>query len=155
MSINHKKIRPVYINLFKIKLPMSAISSITHRLAGIYIFFITLPLSLYLLYFSTRSYNDFVNLNETLNNSVIISTFVTFSLLVFVYHVLTGVRHLLQDIHIGESLLASKLSSYIVFILWFSLVFLIIFNFLTSWWAQLYFISSVFQLYICLGIQYG
>ncbi len=132
MSINHKKIRPVYINLFKIKLPMSAISSITHRLAGIYIFFITLPLSLYLLYFSTRSYNDFVNLNETLNNSVIISTFVTFSLLVFVYHVLTGVRHLLQDIHIGESLLASKLSSYIVFILWFSLVFLIIFNFLTS-----------------------
>ena len=155
MSINHKKIRPVYINLFKIKLPMSAISSITHRLAGIYIFFITLPLSLYLLYFSTRSYNDFVNLNETLNNSVIISTFVTFSLLVFVYHVLTGVRHLLQDIHIGESLLASKLSSYIVFILWFSLVFLIIFNFLTSWWAQLYFISSVFQLYICLGIQFG
>jgi len=155
MSINHKKIRPVYINLFKIKLPMSAISSITHRLAGIYIFFITLPLSLYLLYFSTRSYNDFVNLNETLNNSVIISTFVTFSLLVFVYHVLTGVRHLLQDIHIGESLLASKLSSYIVFILWFSLVFIIIFNFLTSWWAQLYFISSVFQLYICLGIQYG
>ena len=155
MSINHKKIRPVYINLFKIKLPMSAISSITHRLAGIYIFFITLPLSLYLLYFSTRSYNDFVNLKETLNNSVIISTFVTFSLLVFVYHVLTGVRHLLQDIHIGESLLASKLSSYIVFILWFSLVFFIIFNFLTSWWAQLYFISSVFQLYICLDIQYG
>ena len=155
MSINHKKIRPVYINLFKIKLPMSAISSITHRLAGIYIFFITLPLSLYLLYFSTRSYNDFVNLNETLNNSVIISTFVTFSLLVFIYHVLTGVRHLLQDIHIGESLLASKLSSYIVFILWFSLVFFIIFNFLTSWWAQLYFISSVFQLYICLDIQYG
>jgi len=155
MSIHHKKIRPVYINLFKIKLPMSAISSITHRLAGIYIFFITLPLSLYLLYFSTRSYNDFVNLNETLNNSVIISTFVTFSLLVFVYHVLTGVRHLLQDIHIGESLLASKLSSYIVFILWFSLVFLIIFNFLTSWWAQLYFISSVFQLYICSGIQFG
>ena len=132
MSINHKKIRPVFINLFKIKLPMSAISSITHRLAGIYIFFITLPLSLYLLYFSTRSYNDFVNLNETLNNSVIISTFVTFSLLVFVYHVLTGVRHLLQDIHIGESLLVSKLSSYIVFILWFSLVFFIIFNFLTS-----------------------
>ena len=132
MSINHKKIRPVYINLLKIKLPMSAISSITHRLAGIYIFFITLPLSLYLLYFSTRSYNDFVNLNETLNNSVIISTFVTFSLLVFVYHVLTGVRHLLQDIHIGESLLVSKLSSYIVFILWFSLVFFIIFNFLTS-----------------------
>ena len=128
MSIKQDKIRPVYINLFKIKLPMSAVSSITHRLSGIYIFFITLPLLLYLLYFSTRSYNDFVNLKNTLNNSVIISTFVTFSLLVFVYHVLTGVRHLLQDIHIGESLLASKLSSYIVFILWFALVFVVILN---------------------------
>jgi|TARA_B100001769_G_scaffold266581_1_gene253026 succinate dehydrogenase / fumarate reductase cytochrome b subunit len=128
MSIKQDKIRPVYINLFKIKLPMSAVSSITHRLSGIYIFFITLPLLLYLLYFSTRSYNDFVNLKNTLNNSVIISTFVTFSLLVFVYHVLTGVRHLLQDIHIGESPLASKLSSYIVFILWFALVFVVILN---------------------------
>jgi len=128
MSIKQDKIRPVYINLFKIKLPMSAVSSITHRLSGIYIFFITLPLLLYLLYFSTRSYNDFVNLKNTLNNSVIISTFVTFSLLVLVYHVLTGVRHLLQDIHIGESLLASKLSSYIVFILWFALVFVVILN---------------------------
>ena len=128
MSIKQDKIRPVYINLFKIKLPMSAVSSITHRLSGIYIFFITLPLLLYLLYFSTRSYNDFVNLKNTLNNSVIISTFVTFSLLVLVYHVLTGVRHLLQDIHIGESPLASKLSSYIVFILWFALVFVVILN---------------------------
>ena len=128
MSIKQDKIRPVYINLFKIKLPMSAVSSITHRFSGIYIFFITLPILLFLLYFSTRSYNDFVNLKNTINNSVIISTFVTFSLLVFVYHVLTGVRHLLQDIHIGESPLASKLSSYIVFILWFALVFVVILN---------------------------
>ena len=128
MSIKQDKIRPVYINLFKIKLPMSAVSSITHRLSGIYIFFITLPILLCLLYFSTRSYNDFVILKDTLNHSVLISTFVTFSLLVFVYHVLTGVRHLLQDIHIGESLLASKLSSYIVFILWFALVFVVILN---------------------------
>ena len=73
MSINHKKTRPVYMNLFKIKLPVSAISSITHRLAGIYIFFITLPISLYLLYFSTRSYNDFVTLENNFNNSVYLS----------------------------------------------------------------------------------
>ena len=51
LSINHNKIRPIYINLFLIRLPVSAISSITHRLAGIYIFFVTLPLSLYLYIF--------------------------------------------------------------------------------------------------------
>ena len=154
MSIHHKKIRPVYINLFKIKLPMSAISSITHRLAGIYIFFITLPLSLYLLYFSTRSYNDFVNLNETLNNSVIISTFVTFSFLVFFYHILTGVRHLLQDIHIGESLSASKKSAYLVLIVWFSLFFLFMTR-LYLWKARHYFIGCDYQLYLFSDIPSG
>ncbi len=121
MSTNHNKIRPVYINLFQIRLPVSAISSITHRLAGIYIFFITLPLSLYLLYFSTKSYNDFMVLKDYLNNTTFLSTFVAFSFLVFAYHILTGVRHLLQDLHIGESLSASRLSSYLVFCVWFLL----------------------------------
>lgn len=121
MSTNHNKIRPVYINLFQIRLPVSAISSITHRLAGIYIFFITLPLSMYLLYFSTKSYNDFMVLKDYLSNSTFLSTFVASSFLVFAYHILTGVRHLLQDLHIGESLSASRLSSYLVFCVWFLL----------------------------------
>ncbi len=128
MSAKHKKVRPVYINLFEIKLPISAISSITHRLAGIYIFFITLPLSLYLLYFSTNSYNDFMMLSNSLKNSFLFSTFVTFSFLIYAYHILTGIRHLLQDIHIGESLNASRASSYCVFFIWFVLVFLVIFR---------------------------
>ena len=122
MSINHNRARPVYINLLQIKLPVSAISSITHRLAGIYIFFVTLPLSLFLLYFSTKSYNDFMFISALLKDSIFFATFVAFSFLIFAYHILTGVRHLLQDMHIGESLEASRASSYIVFFLWSILV---------------------------------
>lgn len=122
MSINHNRARPVYINLLQIKLPISAISSITHRLAGIYIFFVTLPLSLFLLYFSTKSYNDFMFISALLKDSIFFATFVAFSFLIFAYHILTGVRHLLQDMHIGESLEASRASSYIVFFLWSILV---------------------------------
>ena len=129
MSINHNKVRPVYMNLFQIRLPISAISSITHRLAGIYIFFISLPLFLFLLYFTTKSYNDFMFIQQAFNNSIFFSTFVSFSFLVFAYHILTGVRHLLQDLHIGESLSASRISSYIVFILWFLLIFFLIWMF--------------------------
>ena len=129
MSINHNKVRPVYMNLFQIRLPISAISSITHRLAGIYIFFISLPLFLFLLYFTTKSYNDFMFIQQAFNNSIFFSTFVSFSFLVFAYHILTGVRHLLQDLHIGESLSASRVSSYIVFILWFLLILLLIWMF--------------------------
>ena len=129
MSINHNKVRPVYMNLFQIRLPISAISSITHRLAGIYIFFISLPLFLFLLYFTTKSYNDFMFIQQAFNNSIFFSTFVSFSFLVFAYHILTGVRHLLQDLHIGESLSVSRFSSYIVFILWFLLTLFVIWMF--------------------------
>ena len=129
MSINHNKVRPVYMNLFQIRLPISAISSITHRLAGIYIFFVSLPLFLFLLYFTTKSYNDFMFIQQAFNNSIFFSTFVSFSFLVFAYHILTGVRHLLQDLHIGESLSASRVSSYIVFILWFLLTLFVIWMF--------------------------
>jgi len=129
LSTNHNKIRPVYrpvfINLMQIKLPVSAIMSITHRLSGIYNFFITLPVALYLLYYSTKSYNDFILIQDTLSNPNMISTFVTFSFLVYSYHILTGIRHLLQDIHIGESLSASRTSAYMILIVWFSLFFLL------------------------------
>ena len=130
MSTNQNKIRPVYrpvfINLMQIKLPVSAFISITHRLSGIYNFFVTLPLALYLLYFSTKSYNDFMFVYNMLNNPNLFSTFVTFSFLVYFYHLLTGFRHLLQDIHIGESLITSRLSSYLVLFVWILLFFVVI-----------------------------
>ena len=110
--------RPVNINLIKIKLPISALTSITHRLAGMYIFFITFPLSVFLFYLSISSSESFINLTNMLINSIYISTFVAFSYLVLWYHILTGVRHLIMDMHIGESLEASKYSSILVLLLW-------------------------------------
>ena len=41
--MTHK--RPININLFKIQLPLSALLSITHRISGILIFFIVLPVT--------------------------------------------------------------------------------------------------------------
>ena len=158
LSINQNKIRslyrPVFINLLQIKLPVSAFMSITHRLSGIYNFFITLPVALYLLYFSTKSYNDFILIQDTLSNPNMISTFVTFSFLVYSYHILTGIRHLLQDIHIGESLSASKTSAYMVLVIWFSLFFLLMMR-LYLWKAHHYSICFVYQLSLCWYIPSG
>jgi len=111
--------RPVNINLLKIRLPISAFTSITHRLSGMYIFFITFPLSVYLFKISINSNSDFINLIESLENNLYLSTFVAFSYLVLWYHILTGVRHLIMDMHIGESLRASRLSSLLVLLIWF------------------------------------
>ena len=110
--------RPVNINLIKIRLPIAALVSITHRLAGMYIFFITFPLSVYLFQSSIESQTSFDDLVSFLTDSIYISTFVSFSYLVLWYHILTGIRHLIMDMHIGESLSASRISSIFVICAW-------------------------------------
>ena len=111
--------RPVYIDLTKIKLPMSAFSSITHRLSGMYIFFITIPVSLFIFNHSTASEKSFNLLVESINNISFFSVFTIFSILVLWYHILTGIRHLFMDFfHIGESLSGSYYSSIFALILW-------------------------------------
>ena len=115
MNTDH---RPVYIDLRKINLPVSALISITHRLSGMYVFFITLPLMLALIYFSTESEDSFNDLSLFLKNYKFILALIVLSFCILWYHILSGVRHLIMDAHIGESLLASKYSAIFTNSLW-------------------------------------
>ena len=115
MNTDH---RPVYIDLRKINLPVSALISITHRLSGMYVFFITLPLMLALIYFSTESEDSFNELSLFLKNYKFILGLIILSFCILWYHILSGVRHLIMDAHIGESLLASKYSATFTISLW-------------------------------------
>ena len=111
--------RPVYIDLRKIKLPMSAFSSITHRLSGMYIFFISLPLFIYLLFASTKNKTSFDLIYTSLQSISVFSVFVFISFSILWYHILTGVRHLVMDFfHIGETLKGAYYSSIFVLVLW-------------------------------------
>ena len=115
MNTDH---RPVYIDLRKIDLPASALISITHRLSGMYVFFITLPLMLALIYFSTESEDSFNNLSLFLKDYKFILGLIVLSFCILWYHILSGVRHLIMDAHIGESLTASKYSAIFTISLW-------------------------------------
>ena len=115
MNTDH---RPVYIDLRKINLPVSALISITHRLSGMYVFFITLPLMLALIYFSTESEDSFNDLSLFLKNYKFILGLIVLSFCILWYHILSGVRHLIMDAHIGESLNASKYSAIFTISLW-------------------------------------
>ena len=115
MNTDH---RPVYIDLRKMNLPVSALISITHRLSGMYVFFITLPLMLALIYFSTESEDSFNELSLFLKNYKFILGLIVLSFCILWYHILSGVRHLIMDAHIGESLLASKYSAIFTISLW-------------------------------------
>ena len=115
MNTDH---RPVYIDLRKINLPVSALISITHRLSGMYVFFITLPLMLALIYFSTESEDSFNDLSLFLKDYKFILGLIVLRFCILWYHILSGVRHLIMDAHIGESLLASKYSAIFTISLW-------------------------------------
>ena len=115
MNTDH---RPVYIDLRKINLPVSALISITHRLSGMYVFFITLPLMLALIYFSTKSEDSFNDLSLFLKDYKFILGLIVLSFCILWYHILSGVRHLIMDAHIGESLIASKYSAIFTISLW-------------------------------------
>ena len=115
MNTDH---RPVYIDLRKINLPVSALISITHRLSGMYVFFITLPLMLALIYFSTESEDSYNDLSLFLKDYKFILGLIVLSFCILWYHILSGVRHLLMDAHIGESLIASKYSAIFTISLW-------------------------------------
>lgn len=115
MNTDH---RPVYIDLRKINLPVSALISITHRLSGMYVFFITLPMMLALIYFSTESEDSFNDLSLFLKDYKFILGLIVLSFCILWYHILSGVRHLIMDAHIGESLIASKYSAIFTISLW-------------------------------------
>ena len=120
--------RPVNINLFKIRLPMSALISITHRLSGIYVFFITLPLSMILFQMSLTE-PSFDTISLLIQTSSFFSPFVYFSFLIFLYHILTGFRHLLMDVHVGENLKTSNISAVFVISLWLVVSIFVLFGF--------------------------
>ena len=111
--------RPVYLDLTKIRLPMSAFSSISHRLSGMYVFFITLPMLLYVISESTASKSSYEDLLVSLNSFSFFSLFFYISISFFWYHILTGLRHLIMDFfHIGESIKGSNYSAIFVVIFW-------------------------------------
>ena len=111
--------RPVYLDLTKIRLPMSAFSSITHRLSGMYVFFISLPLMLFIINQSTSSKSTYEKLLTDISSLSFFSIFIFISIAIFWYHILTGIRHLIMDFfHIGESLSGSYYSSVFTVIIW-------------------------------------
>ena len=104
--------KPVYINLFKIQLPISALLSISHRVSGMLIFFMVLPFSAYLFNILLASQDSFALFIESYNSSIFLRTFVLFNVLIFEYHVIAGIRHMLMDFHIvSETLSASSNSA--------------------------------------------
>lgn len=107
--------RPVFLNVFQIRLPIPAIVSILHRISGV-VLFISIPVFLYLLHGSTSSYDSYVKTMIWVSSYP--GKWIMFLMLsAFACHFWAGIRHLLMDIGFAESLEAGTVSSWIVLIL--------------------------------------
>ena len=104
--------RPKFLNLLKIRLPITGVASIYHRISGL-ILFLSIPFSLYLLQQSLSSETGF---KEAL--VFLTSPWIKLALILllwsFLHHLFAGFRFLLIDQNIGISLPVSRMSARLV-----------------------------------------
>jgi len=104
--------RPVNLDLRTIKLPITAYTSILHRISGVILFF-GIAILLYALDLSLSSEEGFAQVQACMTSALV--KFVVWGLLsALLYHLVAGIRHLLMDAGIGETLEGGKTGSKIV-----------------------------------------
>jgi len=97
--------RPVYLNLFKIHLPLPGWVSLIQRISGALLFLAT-PLMLYLLQMSFDA-DGYTRLAGWVQWPLI-KSLLTLLLWGYLQHLLGGLRFLLLDIHVGTGLVAAR-----------------------------------------------
>ncbi len=112
MKISSVNGRPVNLDINTIDLPITAYVSIAHRLTGIILCAAVLVL-LWFLHKSLASAEDFAEVQQMLLSSPV--KFLMFLFMApFWYHLVAGLRHLVMDMGIGESLEGGRLGAKIV-----------------------------------------
>lgn len=110
-----KKTRPVNLDIATMKLPITAYASILHRISGVFLL-VGIALLLWMLDVSLSGPEGFEQIKECLASPL--ATAALWVVLVGLgYHGIAGVRHLLMDAGIGESLEGGVLGAKIVIVL--------------------------------------
>ncbi|MDO9189348.1 MAG: succinate dehydrogenase, cytochrome b556 subunit [Sulfurimicrobium sp.] len=104
--------RPVYLNLFKIRLPLPGIVSIMHRMSGA-LLFLLLPLLLYVLQLSLASEQGYAEVRAWLDLTLV-KLFVIGVIWAYLHHFCMGLRYLALDFDIGADLPQARFSSKLV-----------------------------------------
>jgi succinate dehydrogenase / fumarate reductase cytochrome b subunit len=113
-----KSNQPTNIGLGSIKnyrFPITAISSILHRLSGVFLF-ILIPFLIWALDASLSGASSFEEVKQTMTSGFI-GVVVWLFLSAISYHLIAGIRHLIMDIGFGENLHVAKATSILVMIL--------------------------------------
>lgn len=91
--------RPKFLNLLRIKLPVGAVTSIGHRIAGVLLFF-SIPVLIYLLGRSLQGPEQYARIVMLFDTAwlKLLGIAVVWA---FAHHLLAGLRLLLLDLRVG------------------------------------------------------
>jgi len=106
--------RPKNLNLLTIHFPLPAIVSILHRVSGAFLFLLILFILWGLSFFLTVS--GFEILQQWLG-SIYVKLIFWILFVPFCFHLVAGVRHLLSDIHLGDTLKMGRTTAVLTFII--------------------------------------
>lgn len=109
------KKRPVNLDISTIKLPVTAYASILHRFSGIFLFAGAAVL-LWMLDSSLDSRESFAAVRDASGHPVF-KVVLWAVLSALAYHTITGIRHIIMDFGVGESLEGGKRGATIALIL--------------------------------------
>lgn len=104
------KKRPKHLEVWKIRLPLPGIVSILHRISGVVMFLVLIPVLLAVLEGSLASQESFEDLRFQFGSPLVKLVLIglTWS---FMHHFCAGIRYLLMDLHFGMELATTRLWS--------------------------------------------
>ena len=103
---------PVYLNIFRIRFPVGAVTSIAHRISGV-LLFLSLPFFVYLLDLSLRDADGFARATAWFGSLPVrlLSVVIAWSLF---HHLVSGIRFLLIDLEVGVTRPVARTSAWAV-----------------------------------------
>lgn len=121
ITVNKK--RPVNLDITTISLPVAGFVSFFHRISGIFLF-AGMAVLLWMLDSSLDSQESFAAVRDV-SASLIFKVILWAVLAALAYHTVAGIRHLIMDFGIGESLKGGQIGARIVLVISIILIALI------------------------------
>jgi len=107
----------MFLDLFKIRFPVTAIVSICHRVSGVLMMF-SVPIALFFIHVSLVDQMHFDSMMSILN--VWYFKLLAYLLLLpWLFHILSGLRHIVMDLGFMEELKCARATAYSLFVIFF------------------------------------